>query len=241
LIQEAVAELALADHVAEWQGNEPGRRLGQLLAIAPGMRAVNLLDQSRHGSRHPAASFRTIHFDPEPADSEQQQQTAWQEWLRQGNLFQFLPHMLLTTPGWGGAEQTAAVDPPTVWVAGLAGANGGGAATAGSPELQRQWEQALELAAPSSRPVLLGLRDPLLQGQMPFPDLGYELEGASGEVVAEAELAWPQQRLALLLDSGDQAAFEAAGWQCWLAEDPPDETASALIERLQSCPAPLPR
>ncbi|MCP9820013.1 DEAD/DEAH box helicase [Synechococcus sp. Cruz-9H2] len=241
-IKAAIADQALADHVDEWQGTEPGRRLGQFLAIAPGLSALNLLDQARHGSRHPAASLRIIHFDPEPASSDQQQQTAWQEWLRQGNLFQFLPHFLLSTPGWSGAEQTAAVDPPTVWVAGLAGASGGGAATASNPELQRQWDQALDLAEPASRSVLEKLRDLLLQEKIPFPDLGYELEGARGDVAGPmADLAWPQQRLALVLESGDQPAFEAAGWQCWLAEDPPDETASALIERLQSCPVPLPR
>jgi DEAD/DEAH box helicase domain-containing protein len=239
-IKEAIVDQALADHVDEWQGTEPGRRLGQFLAIAPGLSALNLLDQSRHGSRHPAASFRAIHYDPELASSEQQQQWAWQEWLRQGNLFQFLPHMLLTTPGWGGADQTAAVDPPSVWVAGVT-ADSGGEATAGNPELQRQWQQALELAAPASRPVLEKLRELLLQGQIPFPELGYELVGARREVVAEADLAWPQQHLALVLDSEDLPPFEAAGWHCWLADDPPDETASALIERLRTCPVPLSR
>ncbi|MCT0225546.1 DEAD/DEAH box helicase [Synechococcus sp. CS-1328] len=241
-IKAAIADQALEDHVDEWQGPEPGRRLGQVLAIAPGLSALNLLEQARHGSRHPAASFRSIHYDPELASSDQQQQSSWQEWLRQGNLFQFLPHFLLSTPGWSGAEQSAAVDPPTVWVAGLAGANGRGAATASNPELQRQWDQALDLAEPASRPVLEKLRDLLLQEKIPFPDLGYELEGARGDVAGPmADLAWPQQRLALVLESGDQPAFDAAGWQCWLAEDPPDATASALIERLQSCPVPLSR
>jgi hypothetical protein len=53
-----------------------------------------------------------------------------------------------------------------VWVAGLAGANGGGAAIASNPELQRQWDQALDLAEPASRPVLEKLRDLLLQEKM---------------------------------------------------------------------------
>ena len=38
-------------------------------------------------------------FEPDPNASEQQHQARWREWLRQGNLFQFLPHLLISTPG----------------------------------------------------------------------------------------------------------------------------------------------
>jgi DEAD/DEAH box helicase domain-containing protein len=48
----------------------------------------------------------------------------------------------------------------------------------------------------------------------PLPEAGYELEGPGGEVVAEAELAWPDERIAVLReDQADMSAIWAdAGW-----------------------------
>jgi hypothetical protein len=49
---------------------------------------------------------------------------------------------------------------------------------------------------------------------LPLPEPGYELPGPSGEVIAMAELAWPQFKLALLLDSEvhSETAFVGAHW-----------------------------
>lgn len=49
----------------------------------------------------------------------------------------------------------------------------------------------------------------------PLPEPGYELPGAHGEVIATAELAWPNRSLALLLDSelGHEASFTEQSWR----------------------------
>ena len=229
-IQQAIAELALADHVDEWKGNEPGRQVGQVLAIAPGLRALNLLDQARHGSRHPAASFRSIHFDPDIADSEQQQQLAWQEWLRQGNLFQFLPHALISTPGWGGLEQGSAIDPYGIWVGGQPAPTGVG--TTATPDQAKQWQVLSQLVHPSCMALLMALQAPILERDLAPPEVGYELAGAKNEVLAEAELAWPEQKLAVILAPEDRPSFETAGWRCWSIDDSPDQIASQLLAAL---------
>ena len=55
---------------------------------------------------------------------------------------------------------------------------------------------------------------------LPVPEVGFELADGKGAVLAEAELAWPKERVAVL--HGEQAenvaAFERAGWQAHLAE-----------------------
>ncbi len=65
-----------------------------------------------------------------------------------------------------------------------------------------------------------------------MPEPGFELEGARGEVLAEAELAWPEQRLAVVGDPVGAEACTATGWRCWSLEDPPGTTAAALSEAL---------
>ena len=68
----------------------------------------------------------------------------------------------------------------------------------------------------------------------PYPaksPVGFELADDKGEVLAEAELAWPTQRVAVL--HGEQAesatAFEEAGWRAYSADD---DVAERVIDGL---------
>jgi len=217
--------LQLDAHLQEWQGTVPSRRVGQHLTPAPGLQILNLVDMGLHERRHPAASFRAIHFEPDPNASEQQQQARWREWLRQGNLFQFLPHLLISTPGWGGSEQSPAVDPPEVWVA----------ADPAKAGRQRAWQDLGRFAPAEAQPLLEALEAAWQDTDHPLPEQAFELEGPRGDVLAQAELAWPEQRLAVVSDPVDAEAFTAAGWRCWSLEDPPGSTAAALAEAVAPC------
>ncbi|MFM9088916.1 MAG: DUF1998 domain-containing protein, partial [Cyanobium sp.] len=239
-LSAAVDALQLDPHVQEWQTVGASRRIGQHLTPAPGLQILNLVDLGLHEHErlHPAASFRAIHFEPDPNASEQQQQARWREWLRQGNLFQFLPHLLICTPGWGGSEQTAAVDPPQVWVAadpakGAPDAPGGPDSAAA--ERQRAWKELGRFAPAEAQPLLEALEATWQDSDRPLPEQAFELEGPRRDVLAQAELAWPEQRLAVVSDPVDAEAFTAAGWRCWSLEDPPVSTATALAEVLTSC------
>ena len=234
--------LQLNPHIEEWQSTEPTLKLGQQLTPAPGLQILNLVDSGRHHPErlHPAASFRAIHFEPDPSVSDQQQQAAWREWLRQGNLFQFLPHLLLSTPGWGGSEQPTAVDPPQVWVGATAPAAGASAQQAAVAEQQRAWKELSGLAPPQAQPLLEALAALWQGADLPLPEQAFELAGARGEVLAQAELAWPDQQLAVLVDPADAGPFTAADWRCWWLHDPPGSTAAAVREALASpCPQPV--
>ncbi|MFM8937093.1 MAG: Zn-binding domain-containing protein, partial [Vulcanococcus sp.] len=182
-LSAAADALQLDPHVQEWQGTEPSRRVGQHLTPAPGLQILNLVDMGLHERRHPAASFRAIHFEPDPNASEQQQQARWREWLRQSNLFQFLPHLLISTPGWGGSEQSAAVDPPQVWVtadptkAALDGTTAPESATAGR---QRAWQELGRFAPAEAQTLLEALKAAWQDTDHPLPEQAFELEGPRG-------------------------------------------------------------
>jgi DEAD/DEAH box helicase domain-containing protein len=226
-LTQAIEELQLQPHIEEWRVSASGQCMGQQLEIAPGLQALNLADLELHRRLHPAASFRVIHFDPEAAGSEQHQQATWREWLRQANLFQFLPHGLISTPGWGGAEQSPSLEPYDVWVQGASAAT---AAQAGSALSQEAiaWQELIRFTDPRCQPLLGALQPVILNNALALPELGYELEGPKGEVLAEAELAWPDQQLAVILDAAEGPIFETAGWRCWSITDPPELTAVEL-------------
>ena len=78
------------------------------------------------------------------------------------------------------------------------------------------WMDAMELVAPSLRRLL----NQLFRRQAPLPMVGFELAGKSGVVLAEAELAWPDRNVAVLLpEQWDSIlAFENAGWQVFCDE-----------------------
>ena len=183
-----------------------------------------------HTQRPPAASFRAIHFDPDQAGHEPQQQAAWREWIRQSNLFQFLPHVLLSTPGWGGAEQSSAAGPYNVWLDDEPTRSG--SAHTGTPEQAKAWQEVTELVNERCLPLLTALQTPWLERGFDLPEVGYELGGSRDEVLAEAELAWPDHQLAVILDADEAPVFEAAGWRCWPIDDSPDQLAAAILSAL---------
>jgi DEAD/DEAH box helicase domain-containing protein len=57
------------------------------------------------------------------------------------------------------------------------------------------------------------------QEQWPLPDAGYELADDRGKVIAEAELAWPQARVAVLITDDDQDACVQVGWYAFTVEE----------------------
>ena len=54
------------------------------------------------------------------------------------------------------------------------------------------------------------------------PQVGYELLASGEGIVAEAELAWPDQQCAVVLTYDDYDAFQDDGWDVWLAGQPAD-------------------
>jgi hypothetical protein len=63
--------------------------------------------------------------------------------------------------------------------------------------------------------------------------VGYDFLGDDGTVLAQAEVAWPEKRIALLSKDGmeDASAFDSAGWRALPLDDIRDGNASALFQR----------
>lgn len=72
----------------------------------------------------------------------------------------------------------------------------------------------MEALLQETEPVLRGPLRELLKAGVPLPEVGFELQDADGAIVAEAELAWPEQRVAGLRDAQAAVAgvFSSKGW-----------------------------
>lgn len=122
---------------------------------------------------------------------------AWQRLLQLLNVGQFVPRFFATT------------------TAGLAGGE----------YLNLRWNATSEMPLDSSAwddlksQVIDELRDWVVEAAksgIPLPTVGYELNAENGAVLAEAELAWPEQRVVLLPDfqvEDNQEVFVGQGWR----------------------------
>ncbi|MCY4342748.1 MAG: hypothetical protein OXE83_04145 [Gammaproteobacteria bacterium] len=77
------------------------------------------------------------------------------------------------------------------------------------------WTEVMALVVAPLRPALLALA----KAGLPPPEVGFELQGPGGEVVAEAELAWEAKRVAVLPDRVEGSPFVGAGWRVFSADD----------------------
>jgi DEAD/DEAH box helicase domain-containing protein len=145
----------------------------------------------------------------------------WRRWLWLFNIFQTLPGIFLATQtGLDGGDYST-----LKFSAGARRTSSSqGAAHAAA------WEAVIEQAMSA---LADGLRALMVAGLAPPDEVGYELEQA-GEVVAEAELAWRQSKLVLLMPEHAHSAsiWEANGWQALVAENEwPQRLANKLSNR----------
>ena len=184
-----------------WHGTAP--RFTDMFLALP-------LSAVRNGEPDDMAAIVHLH-DDETSRAHPRYRPAWSGVLRLFNLLQFLPGAWWTTRT--GVERNLypeyarTVQPPAISVA---------------PD---GWEEAMELAAPELRPAMeqwsaLGLA---------VPEAGYELTGPAGRVIAEAEVAWPERRVAILLHEQRECAtaFESEGWRVFHHES--DDFSEAVV------------
>ena len=178
----------------------------------------------QQGDPDVAAVVVHLHDDQESRQSDGYRRI-WNGVLRLFTLLQFLPGAWWTTRT--GVERGVYPEFPPP-------AESPAAPQPASGPSDEDWEGATELAAPEVHHLLGELSD---RGA-PVPEVGFELVGAGGAVLAEAELGWPAHRVAVLLANrqADVGAFEAAGWQAFTTGG--DELADALADVLAGGTAP---
>ena len=166
----------------------------------------------------PAQLLAVLHLrDDDASRHKANYRPAWNGALRLFNLLQFLPNAWwITREGAqaGRYPEFAPADPPPQ--------------EAPPPAPPEDWQAALELAAAA----LHGPMQNWAANGLPAPEVGYELADDAGRVQAEAELAWPKQRVAVL--HGDQAEkaalFEQAGWQTYSVGEDGEGTERVIAE-----------
>ena len=210
----------------------PGRR--DLARPAPWTApGVLILDEAA-----PWSAPGVLILDEAAVEDEGALQAAWRRWLQMFNYLQFLPGQLLATAtGLDGDDYAGLAE------AGLAEALVETASTpaqaADQAALNHIWLEVLDQVIGPLQP---GLKQLALAGAS-IPEVGQELTDASSSlpprgggpgrggqsvaatpqvrILAEAELAWPSVRLAVLRpDQEDQAStWQASGWQVLTLDD----------------------
>jgi DEAD/DEAH box helicase domain-containing protein len=126
---------------------------------------------------------------------------AWREFLRLGNLLQFVDRFdFVTSLGLADEMYSPLIEP--------------------APEPQREaLTDRLTALQEIVTPELCDLCRRIVEQGKVLPEAGFELTDASGEIVATAELAWPDQMIAIVLerDADGVHRFEAAGWRVFNA------------------------
>ncbi|HAJ4486575.1 TPA: DEAD/DEAH box helicase, partial [Escherichia coli] len=85
------------------------------------------------------------------------------------------------------------------------------------PETDESWAEIIEFGLLSAEEIAL-----LQSHSLSAPTLGYELQNDEGEIIAEADLAWPSQKWALIIDNQEFIPlFTTRGWH--VAFGPIDE------------------
>jgi DEAD/DEAH box helicase domain-containing protein len=134
---------------------------------------------------------------------------AWRRWLQLFNTVQFMPGTCLVTADglsahdYDGLPSVSASVPP--------------AQPAAQAALNAAWQAVVEQALDG---LVDGLKQLALAGAAP-PEVGLELADARGRVLADSELAWAPDKLAVLRpDQADLVElWNGEGWKVLLMDD----------------------
>ena len=209
--------------------NPVARDLNLLLAMPP--TALQRFD--------PGAMFAAVHLhDDDDGRSHEGYQVTWNHSLRIFNLLQFLPLSWWSTiqgrdadmyDGIPGESRSWSGGVPGQWEATEEPASQPGAEE--GRDAVATWTDALRFAAAEVGADLQRLSE---EGAS-APEVGFELVGRGGTVLGEAELAWPDHHVAVLMeDSTDQSIFESRGWRVLVA--PTADLADSIADLLARDP-----
>jgi hypothetical protein len=74
-----------------------------------------------------------------------------------------------------------------------------------------EWNKVLKFCDPG----LKGVLDICRHQSTSVPEVGFGVQDAEGVVVANLDLAWPQQRVGLAISDEDRVAAQKSGWRIW--------------------------
>ena len=140
----------------------------------------------------------------------------WNGYLRLYNLYQFIPVAMFTTSDDFESE---------IYEKGSSEKRKDRSEVRSEAD-EEAWEELRELADP----VLVDFLNKFEGRGGPLPEAGYELADETGEVIAEAELGWPELKVAVLgaWQMVNSKAFEGAGWRVFQLDDVLDDSETVI-------------
>lgn len=131
-------------------------------------------------------------LDDESAAMDERFEAAWAGFWGASNLLQFLDHFSLLSSD--GIERGLYSAPMGLGLA--------------QRPVSSAWSELAELSLLPGDHI-----EALEQAGLPVPESGVEIRDASGAVVAELELAWPNRKVAVVLEAQDREPASSQGWQ----------------------------
>ena len=174
----------------------PEKFLTARLPVSPALNIWSAADLHRHRQTDATGSFVLLTLNDAPSAETETLKASWNETLRLLNLYQFLPHVYACTLA-SGSSSAPVLLPKLV------------AAQAATVSPDPLWQEVEELILEET---LLPALSRMQQARWPLPEAGYELANPQGAVVAIAELAWIDRRIAIVLTDGDHTTFSDNGW-----------------------------
>jgi DEAD/DEAH box helicase domain-containing protein len=149
-------------------------------------------------------------FDEAPGRSDDRFKTSWQTGLAAWNLLQFLANLEVIASEGLAQVPSEAEAPQRMY----------------TETVDAALREALDLAHPSCHEFLRQWRGRL-------PEIGFDVKGPTGRVVATLELAWPDARLGIVLPG---QSIEIAGWTLLHIPLSVTEVEDALGSKETPCP-----
>lgn len=178
----------------------PAQFINGEISVSPVLKVWSAADLGRHQQKEATGSLVLIQLDDMPTLNSEPLKNGWNEALRLLNLYQFLSHVYaITRSAIEQGSQPLLADPPASQVT----------PRGNESPLDNRWLSLKEIILEED---LLPAIDQMSQEHWPLPEGGYELTDERGKVIAEAELAWPGAKVAILATADDQAVCSQAGW-----------------------------
>lgn len=160
------------------------------------------VDAKRHNTQDSNGSFVAIYLNDTTTESDKELQKAWVGILRYFNLLQFLDYSyVVTAKGNIKGLNTFLICPKNY--------------QSKSPQVSsnnsEDWQKLEQLVFDE---MTLSLLHYMKNNDWILPEVGYEVMDSNEMVIAEAELAWPSYKCAVLLEDSDNLCnFKSIGWQ----------------------------
>jgi DEAD/DEAH box helicase domain-containing protein len=186
------------------------------ISISPGLKVLTAVDLQRHRQLNPCASLVALVFVNDSDNLEGEIAIAdWIEMLRLSNLYQFLPHFywLTTQMHQSGISPTLASE----------------IIQTESTSTAQQWTEIQNLMVAEELIEAIGQ---MQTENWPLPEAGYELCDDRQLVIAMAELAWLDPKIAIVLTPEDGETFNHCGWLAYTTQDLNDQTLADINSKL---------